>query len=131
MYQSECAPKWIRGAIVSGYQWFIRIGLLIGAVVNSGTKDIDWYSCYRIAVSIELIWCSILVIVMFILPESARYFILKGRIGEAYKCEARLPSFEVNDPQVENVIKELISNTELMKVYGSGNYSDCFKMGPQ
>ncbi|THH07403.1 hypothetical protein EW145_g3413 [Phellinidium pouzarii] len=25
MYQSECAPKWIRGAVVSGYQWAIAI----------------------------------------------------------------------------------------------------------
>ena len=29
MYQSECAPKWIRGAVVSGYQWTITIGLLL------------------------------------------------------------------------------------------------------
>ena len=28
MYQSETAPRWIRGAVVSGYQWAITIGLL-------------------------------------------------------------------------------------------------------
>jgi len=26
LYQSETAPRWIRGAVVSGYQWFITIG---------------------------------------------------------------------------------------------------------
>jgi len=68
---------------------------------------------------------------MFILPESPRYLILKGDINEAYKSEAQLRSCNVNDPQVENAIKELVLNTKLMKVYGSGTYSDCFKMGPQ
>jgi sugar porter (SP) family MFS transporter len=131
MYQSECAPKWIRGAIVSGYQWFITIGLLIAAIVNNGTKDINSYSCYRIPISIQLIWCSILAIGMFILPESPRYLVLKGRIDEAYKSQARLISCKVDDPQVETDIKQLILNTELMKIYGGGTYADCFKMGPQ
>jgi len=29
LYQSETAPRWIRGAVVSGYQWFITIGKLL------------------------------------------------------------------------------------------------------
>ncbi|CAF3142954.1 unnamed protein product [Rotaria sp. Silwood2] len=45
MYQSECAPKWIRGTIVSAYQWFITIGLLVAAIANNGTKDIQSYAC--------------------------------------------------------------------------------------
>jgi sugar porter (SP) family MFS transporter len=131
MYQSECAPKWIRGAIVSAYQWFITIGLLIAAIVNNGTKDIQSYSCYRIPIGIQLLWAAILAIGMFILPESPRYLVLKGRIEQAYQSQSRLLSKKIDDPQVENDIKEIISNTELMKVYGSGTYADCFKMGPQ
>jgi sugar porter (SP) family MFS transporter len=131
MYQSECAPKWIRGAIVSAYQWFITIGLLIAAIVNNGTKNMNSYSSYRIPVGIQLVWAAILAIGMFILPESPRYLVLKGRIERAHQSQARLASSKVDDPQVEADIKELITNTELMKVYGSGTYLDCFKMGPQ
>jgi sugar porter (SP) family MFS transporter len=131
MYQSECAPKWIRGFIVSGYQWFITIGLLVAAIVNNGTKDIQSLACYRIPIGLQFIWAAILSIGMFILPESPRYLVLKGRIDEAHHCQARLTSSGVDDPQVVNDIKELIANLELMKAYGTGSYADCFKMGPQ
>ena len=131
MYQSECAPKWIRGAIVSAYQWFITIGLLIASIVNNGTKGIDSYSSYRIPVGIQLIWASILIIGMFILPESPRYLVLKGRIESAYKSQARLASSKVDDPQVDTDVKDLIASTELMKSYGATGYLDCFKIGKQ
>ncbi|KAK2686728.1 hypothetical protein QWA68_015674 [Fusarium oxysporum] len=32
LYQSETAPKWIRGAIIGAYQWAIIIGLLLAAI---------------------------------------------------------------------------------------------------
>ena len=129
MYQSECAPKWIRGAIVSAYQWFITIGLLIAAIVNNETKDIRSHACYRIPIGMRFIWAAILSIGMFILPESPRYLIMKGRIDEAYQSQARLASSKIDAPQVDVDVKELIANTELMKEYGSGSYADCFKMG--
>ncbi|CAF1564288.1 unnamed protein product [Adineta ricciae] len=131
MYQSECAPKWIRGAIVSGYQWFITIGLLIAAIVNNGTKDIMSYNCYRIPLGIQLIWAAILAGGMFLLPESPRYLILKERVEQATKSQARLASKSVDHPDVQNDIQEIVANTELMKQYGSTSYLDCFKMGPQ
>ena len=131
MYQSECAPKWIRGAIVSAYQWFITIGLLIAAIANNGTKDIDSYASYRIPVGIQLIWATILAVGMFILPESPRYLVLKGRIERAYQSQARLSSSKPDDPKVHEDIQELIAYTESMKKYGSTTYLDCFKMGPQ
>ncbi|CAF4057848.1 unnamed protein product [Adineta steineri] len=131
MYQSECAPKWIRGAIVSAYQLFITIGLLVAAIVNNETKDIQSYACYRIPVGIQLIWALILLIGMFILPESPRYLVMKGRIEEAYNAQARLTSSQPKDPQVDIDIKELIANYELMQSYGGTTYADCFKMGSQ
>lgn len=69
MYQSECSPKWIRGAVVSGYQWAITIGLLLASVINNATKDRDDHSAWRIPTGIQLIWASILTAGMFYLPE--------------------------------------------------------------
>ena len=39
LYQSETAPKWIRGTVVGAYQWAITIGLLVAAVVLNATKN--------------------------------------------------------------------------------------------
>ncbi len=69
MYQSECAPKWIRGAIVSGYQWAITIGLLLASVINNATKGRADHSAWRIPISIQFIWAFILFVGMFWLPE--------------------------------------------------------------
>ena len=69
MYQSECAPKWIRGAVVSGYQWAITIGLLLAAVINNATKDRTDHSSYRIPIAIQFIWAFILDAGMIFLPE--------------------------------------------------------------
>ena len=69
MYQSECSPKWIRGAVVSGYQWAITIGILLAAVINNATKDRQNHSAWQIPISIQIIWASILFVGMFWLPE--------------------------------------------------------------
>ncbi|KAL2674066.1 hypothetical protein Neosp_012512 [[Neocosmospora] mangrovei] len=52
LYQSETAPKWIRGAIVGAYQWAITIGLLLAAVVNNAIGIRDDTGSYRIPVAV-------------------------------------------------------------------------------
>ena len=79
MYQSECAPKWIRGAVVSGYQWAITIGLLLAAVINNATKDIKSHAAWRIPIGIQFGWAAILAIGMFILPEVRALAFLRYR----------------------------------------------------
>ncbi|KAH6876206.1 hypothetical protein BKA58DRAFT_428361 [Alternaria rosae] len=39
LYMSEICPKKVRGALVSGYQFCITIGLLLAACVNYGVQD--------------------------------------------------------------------------------------------
>lgn len=131
MYQSECAPKWARGAIVSAYQWFITIGLLVAAIANNGTKDIQSYASYRIPIGIQLIWAAILSAGMFFLPESPRFLIMKGKIEQAYKSQAKLNWTTIDDQTVDADIKQIMANIELIPKNSSSTYADCFKMGPQ
>ena len=69
MYQSECSPKWIRGAVVSLYQFGITIGVLLANIFNNATKNRPNHSSYRIPVAIQFIWAAILAFGMFLLPE--------------------------------------------------------------
>jgi SP family sugar:H+ symporter-like MFS transporter len=69
MYQSECSPKWIRGAVVGLYQWGITIGLLLSSVVNNATKNRPDHSSYRIPVALQFVWAAVLAFGMFLLPE--------------------------------------------------------------
>lgn len=60
MYQSETAPKWIRGTIVGAYQLAITIGLLLAAIVNNATKDRNDSGSYRIPIAVQFAWSLIL-----------------------------------------------------------------------
>ncbi|EGF99212.1 uncharacterized protein MELLADRAFT_50751 [Melampsora larici-populina 98AG31] len=129
MYQSECAPKWIRGAVVACYQWAITIGLLIAAVVVNVTKLRPDASCYRIPIGLEFIWATILSLGMFILPESPKYLILKGRESEARLALGRLLSLPADSEQVAREYDEVNDSLVLERTIGAGSYADCFKSG--
>lgn len=44
LYQSETAPKWIRGTIVGAYQWAITIGLFLAAIGSWPFPFVSWSS---------------------------------------------------------------------------------------
>jgi MFS transporter, SP family, sugar:H+ symporter len=60
LYMSEIAPKRIRGAIVSGYQFCITVGILLASCVTYGTEDRDDSGSYRIPIAIQMLWALIL-----------------------------------------------------------------------
>lgn len=62
MYQSETAPKWIRGTIVGTYQLAITIGLFLAAIVNNATQNRNDSGSYRIPIAIQFAWSIILVV---------------------------------------------------------------------
>lgn len=69
MYQSECAPKWIRGAVVSCWSLTITVGLLLASVINNATKARPDHGAWRIPIAIQFVWASILFVGMLWLPE--------------------------------------------------------------
>ena len=81
LYQSETAPKWIRGSIVGCYQWAITIGLLLAAIVNNLSKNGNTTASYRIPVAVQFAWAIILVVGMLLLPKTPRFLIKRGLAG--------------------------------------------------
>ena len=81
MYQSECSPKWIRGAVVGCYQWAIAIGILLSNICNNATKDRPNHSSYRIPVAIQFVWAAVLAGGMFFLPEVRTFVPGQSRVA--------------------------------------------------
>lgn len=127
LYQSECAPKWIRGAIVSLYQWAVTIGLLLASVVNYGTRNRVANSSWQIPIAIQFIWAFVLTVGMVFLPESPRWYIRCGRDADAARSLARLTGHEDNSPAIKHELQEIRSNLEAEKALGSSTYLDCFR----
>lgn len=127
LYQSETSPKWIRGAVVSCYQWAITIGLLLAAVVNQATHNRDDSSSYRIPLGIQLLWSVILSVGMLFLPETPRFFVKKGDTERAMKSLSILRKLPADHPALVDELGEIVANYEFEKSAGSGSWADCFK----
>ncbi|TBU27241.1 MFS monosaccharide transporter [Dichomitus squalens] len=127
MYQSECSPKWIRGAVVSGYQWAITIGILLAAVINNATKDRQNHSAWRIPISIQFVWAFILFVGMFWLPETPRWLIKQGRRDDAARSLSRLTQLPIDDPEVQLELEDIAAALKEEEEIGESSYLDCFK----
>ena len=56
LYMSEIAPRRFRGALMSGYQFCITLGILLAACVNYATQARLDSSSYRVPIAIQICW---------------------------------------------------------------------------
>jgi len=129
LYMSEVAPKAVRGAIVSGYQFCITIGLLLAAVVDNATKDRMDSGSYRIAMSIQWLFAIILGTGLFLLPESPRWYVKKNRLDAAAKSLSTLRGQPVDSHYVKEELAELVANYKYEMTHMQAGWKDCFTGG--
>jgi len=127
LYQSETAPKWIRGAIVGAYQLAITIGLLLAAVVNNATAKMNSTACYRIPIAVQFAWSLILFFGMLLLPETPRYMIKAGHMEKAAKALARIRRLPADHPAVQDELNDIKATHDFEMSIGKASYLDCFK----
>lgn len=110
MFQSECSPREIRGAVVASYQLMITFGILISNIVNYGTRNIeDSPASWRIVISLGFIFATALGLGVFLLPESPRWLAGRQDWEGARMSLARLRGLK-HDPSnalVEDDMKEM------------------------
>lgn len=109
IYQSEIAPKEIRGRMISLQQWAVTWGILIqyfiqygASFVGGGPKNVDQSeAAFRIPWGLQVIPAVILVIGLFFFPKSPRWLGAQDRWEEAIQVLADLHgSGDVNHPKV-------------------------------
>ncbi|KAM0160378.1 hypothetical protein ACHAQE_001501 [Botrytis cinerea] len=130
LYQSETAPKWIRGVIVGCYQLAITIGLLLAAVVDNATQHRNDTGSYRIPIAVQFLWAIILVIGLLFLPETPRYLIKCGNHPKAAQSLAKLRRLPHDDPYIIEELAEIQANHDYeLRLGKSSSYLDCFRGG--
>ncbi|KAL2265607.1 hypothetical protein VTJ83DRAFT_6707 [Remersonia thermophila] len=107
MYQSESSPARIRGLLISTYQFFITMGILIAELVNFGTHHMTTSASWRITNGLSFLWSLLLLVGIFFLPESPRFMYRKGREDEARRTIARLAGLDVNSNTVTQQINDI------------------------
>jgi len=124
------APKWIRGTLVCAYQLAITFGILVAAVVNNSTQYIAGAAAYRIPIATQLVWASILLLGLIILPETPRYLIKRERHTSAAASLSRIRRLDITHPALIEELAEIEANHEYELSLGPSTYRDVFLGSP-
>jgi hypothetical protein len=109
-----------------GYQFCITIGLLLASVVDNATKDRMDTGSYRIAMSMQWIFAIILGTGLFLLPESPRWYVKRGRNDDAALALSNLRGQPINSPWVKEELAELTANYNYELTHMQSGWADCF-----
>ncbi|KAI9738592.1 MAG: hypothetical protein M1834_008096 [Cirrosporium novae-zelandiae] len=129
LYMSEVAPKAVRGAIVSGYQFAITIGLMLASCVDQATHKRMDSGSYRIPMAIQFLWALILGTGLFLLPESPRYYVMKDQLDKAAKALSTLRGQPVDSSYIREELAELVANYRYELENMQSSWIDCFRGG--
>jgi len=132
LYMSEICPRKVRGALVSGYQFAITIGILLASIVDYCTQNKPNASSYRIPIGIQFIFGVILGGGLLFLPDSPRYFVKRGNVAKARTALCRLRGQPADSEYIENELAEIVANEEYERsiIPTSGwisGWANCFK----
>ncbi|KAF2163501.1 hypothetical protein M409DRAFT_68432 [Zasmidium cellare ATCC 36951] len=127
LYQSETAPKWIRGAVVGAYQWAITIGLFLAAIVSYATGQRNDSGSYRIPVAVQFAWSIVICVGLIFLPETPRFLIKQDRHEKAASSLAKLRRLPPDHPALVEELSEIQANHAYEMSLSKATYLDCFK----
>jgi len=132
LYMSEISPRKVRGALISGYQFCITVGILLASCVDYGTQNRRDTGSYRIPIAIQMLWALILGAGLFLLPESPRYYVKRGMLDKAASVLSRLRGQPVDSEYIQQELAEIVANHEYeLQVIPQGNYftswMNCFR----
>ncbi|KAJ6263067.1 hypothetical protein Dda_1626 [Drechslerella dactyloides] len=129
LYMSEIAPKAVRGAIVSGYQFAITLGIFLAACVDYSTQNRNDTGSYRIPIAIQMLWAIILASGLFFLPESPRFWVKKGELDKAAAALARVRGQPADSEYVVAELAEIQANFEYEMQIASAGWADVLRGG--
>ncbi|KAF7550904.1 hypothetical protein G7Z17_g5393 [Cylindrodendrum hubeiense] len=118
-------PADARGLMVGSYQLSLAIG---GLVINSvcyGTSDIQDNRAWRIPLGLFYIVPSIVLSLIWFIPESPRWLLRKNRVEDAWLNFRKLRDGAFSEEQMEAEFKEL--RTSLEQEVEQGKFAELFR----
>ncbi|KAL5701296.1 Polyol transporter 5 [Ranunculus cassubicifolius] len=83
VYTTELSPTAARGFLTSFPEIFINFGVLLGYVSNYAFSKLSLQLGWRVMLGIATIPSLFMAIIVLFMPESPRWLVLKGRLGDA------------------------------------------------
>src|SRR5215208_6335519 len=99
-YISESAPTDVRGSLSSLFQLAITIGILVAYLVNAVFAPVgDW----RWPLGLAVVPALVLLVGMYLMPETPRWLVSKGREAEARRVLERTRVGEEIESEIEEI----------------------------
>lgn len=126
-YIAELSPAKIRGKMVTYYQLAIVVGffavfLVTYAIGNSGDQEYNLNQGWRLMFWSELLPCFIFLFMLFIVPKSPRWLIMKGRDEEAKQVLQQLHGESATEQEFSEICLSIDKTT-------SPKFSELLKKG--
>lgn len=113
MYIAEIAPARIRGRLVGSFQFNIVTGILLSYISNYFIAQIITENAWRWMLGVESIPAIIFFFLIFIIPDSPRWLVIRNRISDAKTVLEKLGS---DNPEVE--LKEIVESIKSKESLG-------------
>ncbi|ORY31406.1 general substrate transporter [Naematelia encephala] len=127
VYQSETAPKEIRGSLVSTYQLLITAGIFVAYAICIGTRYLDTNGAsWRIPIALGWVWAVALGVGIMFMPESPRWLIQNGKFDAARISLAKVRGVPVESDHVEYAFGEIATDVKKEEAAGKGTWLECF-----
>ena len=130
MYQSETAPRQIRGALVSAYQLFITFGIFLAYCINYGTEARQGPSSWRIPMGIGFIFPIFMGIGIMFLRESPRWDYRHGKVDDARRTLALSYGVSKNHVEIVREMRDIKEKYDAEKIGGKRPWYEIFT-GPR
>ncbi|KAF2150564.1 general substrate transporter [Myriangium duriaei CBS 260.36] len=130
MYQSETAPRQIRGSLVSCYQLFITAGIFIAYCINYGTETRQNPSSWRIPMGVGFVFPVIMAVGICFLSETPRWEYRHGKIESARRTIAKSYGVPESHWEVQREIREIKAKLDAENAGGSHPWYEVFT-GPR
>ncbi|KIW18021.1 hypothetical protein PV08_02308 [Exophiala spinifera] len=122
---AELSPPRFRSSMVGLYWLSIKLGGLIISVIANRTSQVNTNWAWRIPFSLFFIVPTIVASLIWFLPESPRWLVLRDRHDEAAKSLRRLRKPETSDAQLMAELDEL--ETAVAQQPHKGKFMEVFR----
>lgn len=111
VYVAELSPDLTRGFLTSLPEVFINVGILLGYIANYTLSGLPQHINWRLMLGLAALPAIAVAVGVLAMPESPRWLVMKGRLGEAKKV---LISVSETKEEAEERLAEIVKAASFM-----------------